>query len=222
MSSPVLYGMPISSGTRLTQWAASIANVNVEFKMVDLMKKDHMVDEFVALTRGRHCIPALTHGEFKMTESRAIAAYLLRLGEEEGQVKYILDSRTQAVVDEWVHYEATCMYKRVSAYAYHKLYGMGDSPSETEAERLNKSMEYIECRLKENCEKDKYLAGSVATLADLVVANCLSLLEAVPREVVDMVNYPYTHEWLERVARMGNYESILAPFKEFVQIKMSD
>ena len=217
--------MPVSAGTRLAQWAASVANVNVEFKIVDLMKKDHMADDFVTLTRGRHCIPALTHGEFKMTESRAIAAYLLRLGKEEGQVKYILDSRTQATVDEWVHYEATCMYKRVSAYAYYKLFGMGDSPGETEAERLNKSMQYIECRLKENCEnceQDKYLAGSVATLADLVVANCLSLLLAVPREVVDMMNYPYTHEWLERVAMMGNYESILAPFKEFVQIKMSD
>ena len=166
-NSPVvlLYGETLNAGTRLAQWAAAVANVNINF--------------IAAGTQVR--VPTLIHGDLKMTESRAIAAYLLRLGKE-GQVKHTLDARTQAVVDEWVEYEATCMHGRVQR--------VGDSPGGKE--RLQESMEYLESRLKEHCAEHKYLAGPVATLADLVVANCLSTTPVGP-------HYPYTREWLDRV-----------------------
>jgi glutathione S-transferase len=93
---------------------------------------------------------------------------------------------------------------------------MGPSPTPENAANVQKSMAYLESRLQENGCAGDYLTGDTATLADLVVANCLSHLTAVPPDVVDLNDYPSVDAWLKRVTTLGNYADICAPFERFV------
>ena len=225
-----LYGMDISAGTRLAEWAASCAEVPYDKVTIDLFSDEHKTNHFRAITEDRHCIPAMAHGARRMTESRAIAAYLLRgadgIGTAPSAFAHGASEWVRAKISELIQYDATCLYKRVSAFAYPNLFGMGKAPENDgeEAEQLRKSLRLLEDRLggHRSTPGNAYLVCAKPTIADLVVANTLSLLLAVPARVVKLdVSFPLVAAWLDRMATFGGYKNIVKPFEEFAQEKMA-
>ena len=205
-----LYGMGVSAGCRLTQWVANICEVPYEFHTVDLAKGDHLKPTYVKQTRERHCIPSMVHevcgDRLCITESRAIARYLIRIGN--GAIYEFHNPMWAAEVDELVDYEATCLYKRVSKCAYARLFSMGDVPTEKDFEALNKSLQYIEARLG----NAMHLVGGSLTLADVLLANTLSMLVVVPE--IDMCAYPAVQRWLGCLYQYGDYNDVAQEFYE--------
>ena len=117
------------------------------------MKGEHKTDAYMKLTRNRHCIPCLSKTledgtEFAMTESRAIARYLCAQGEK--VTDFSEDALKAAQMNELIDYDSTCLYKRLSAIAYHRLFGMGVAPEEAAFENVRKSLAYVESRLEDN------------------------------------------------------------------------
>ena len=225
-SKPAIYGMYISAGCRLALWTASISEVQVDFKSVDLMLGENKQPEFVELTRGRHCIPALSHvlsdgTSFSMTESRSIARYLSRIGNGKICVNFERRPDLTARVEEWLDYDGTCLYKRVGAIAYHRLYQMYDAPQEKDFEILRKSLHYIQDALRSQSDP-KYLVGETLSIADIVVANTLSMLSCVP-EIDLEIEFPFVDSWLVNLLSVGglvDYNEIVGPFREFASTKV--
>ena len=202
--------MGISAGCRLTQWVANICDVPYEFHTVDLSKGDHLKPGYVKQTRERHCIPSMVHEAYGdrlcITESRAIARYLIRIGN--GNIYEFHNPMWAAEVDELVDYEATCLYKRVSKCAYARLFSIGEVPTDKDFEALNKSLQYIEDRLG----SAMHLVGGSLTLADVLLANTLSMLVVVPE--IDICAYPAVQRWLSCLYKYGDYEDVAQEFYE--------
>ena len=57
---------------------ADVVGVEYIFKTVDLMGGENMKPDFLAINP-MHNIPAMVDGDFKLNESRAIAAYLVNM-----------------------------------------------------------------------------------------------------------------------------------------------
>jgi len=214
-----IYGMRISAGCRLAMWAANVSQVPISWETVNLMKGEHKSPEFIRMTQGRHCIPALSHTlkdgtTLEMTESRAIARYLCRIGNGTVATSFPQAPHLTAQLEELVDYDATCLYKRVGAVAYPRM-GFSDTPPEDkDFEALRKSLSYIEARLSGT----GFLVGGALSVADLNLANTLSMLVLVPE--IDMTQeFPTTDKWLVHLTSLGNYAEITAPFSEFVASK---
>ena len=211
--------MTVSAGCRLVQWMANICEVPVDFHTVNLMAGEHLTPEYVKQTRGRHCIPSIVHvvdgKRLCITESRAIARYIARIGN--GNVyEFFDDPVIAAEIDELVDYEATCLYKRIGACAYPRLWDMGDPPDEAAFDAVRKSLAYIEERLG----NAMHLAGSALTVADIVIANTLSMLVVVPE--IDIEDYPAVERWLSCVYQYGDYTNITSDFHDFAMAKKEE
>ena len=216
---PKIYGMHVSAGCRLALWAANTSNVAVEWEQVDLMKGEHMTEEYVRLTKGRHCIPALSHtledgSALEMTESRAIAKYLAHIGDGSVKASFPDAPHLTAQLDELIDYDATCLYSRVGDIAYYRMGFRPTEPDEKKFEALNKSLAYIESRLGDS----GFLVGDTLSVADLNLANTLSMLAIIPEIEVEK-SYPATGKWLAHMQTLGNYSEIVAPFNQFVASK---
>ena len=206
-----LYGMHTSTGCRLVQWVANICGVAFEFHTVDLGKGDHLKPGYVHQTRERHCIPSMIHevngDRLCITESRAIARYLIRIGN--GNICEVYNYMGAAEIDELVDYEATCLYKRVSKCAYARLFSVGQFPTEKDFEALNESLQYIETRLGSSM----HLNGGTLTLPDVLFANTLSMLVVVPE--IDIYKYPAVKRWLGCLYQYGNYDEVTREFYKY-------
>jgi glutathione S-transferase len=60
----------------MLQMTAEVLGVEYNFKPVDIMAGENKSPEYLAINP-MHNIPAMVDGDFKMNESRAIAAYLV-------------------------------------------------------------------------------------------------------------------------------------------------
>lgn len=214
-----IHGMYISAGCRLALWAANLSDVAVEFNSVDLMKGEHKTDAYMNLTRKRHCIPCLSKTledgtEFAMTESRAIARYLCSQGEK--VTDFPEDALKAARMNELIDYDSTCLYKRLSSIAYHRLFEMGAAPKEAAFENVRKSLDYVESRLEEN---EGFLVSGTLSVADIVLSNSLALIAMIP-EIDVAANFPVSNKWLEHMSSLGNYGELIAPFNQFAASKL--
>ena len=221
-SPPVLYGMHISAGCRLALWSANVSQVPFSWQEINLMKGEHKTPEFIRMTQGRHCIPALSHTlsddtTLEMTESRAIARYLCSIGNGAVATAFPDAPHLTAQLHELMDYDATCLYKRVGAVAYSRMGFSSTPPEDKDFEALRKSLSYIEARLSDT----GFLVGGTLSVADLSLANTLSMFAVVPE--IDMTQeFPATNKWLVHLTSLGNYAEIVAPFDQFAASKIKD
>ncbi len=216
---PTLYGMQISAGCRLATWAANISEVAVAWQEINLMQGEHKTPEFIRMTQGRHCIPALSHTlddgtVLEMTESRAIARYLCSIGNGAVTTAFPKAPHLTAQIDELMDYDATCLYKRIGAVAYPRMGFSSTPPEEKDFEALRKSLSYIEARLSDT----GFLVGGTLSVADLNLANTLSMLNMVS-EIDVAQDFPVTNKWLAHLQTLGNYAEVVAPFEQFAASK---
>ena len=99
---PDLYYMDLSAPCRAVQMTAAQLGVELNLKVVNLFAQEQLQDSFLAINP-QHVIPTLVDGDFKIWESRAICAYLVR--------KYGKDSKLYPsglgiyLIDKFVFFE---------------------------------------------------------------------------------------------------------------------
>lgn len=99
-----LYYALASPPSRAVLHTIRVLGLEVEIKNVDLTRGENLSPEYLKLNP-LHQVPVLVDGDFVVTESRAIMAYLVnsRLPDSSW---YPLDAKTRALVDERLYFDA--------------------------------------------------------------------------------------------------------------------
>lgn len=86
-----------------------ILGLEVDVKKVDLLKGEQKTPEFLKLNP-MHQLPVLVDGDFVVTESRAILAYLVN-SRKPGSSWYPADPKARAHIDQLLHFEAVNFFE---------------------------------------------------------------------------------------------------------------
>ena len=107
--------MPISPPARAVLLAVRNLGLDVELVNVNLFSGEHLTPEFIKLNP-THQIPVLTDGDFVVSESRAIMAYLAN-SRKPGSSLYPTDPKKRAIIDQRMYFDATTVFPRNCAIA---------------------------------------------------------------------------------------------------------
>lgn len=164
--------------------------LNAEIKLVDLSAGEQNDPEFLKLNP-LHQVPVLVDGDFVLTESRAIMAYLVNKYKPDSEL-YPSEPRSRALVDQRLYYDATVVFEscahiivRVQVAASErrvKLFfsfqrsvfykGVKKIPAE-DREKLVNTLNVLDGYLAEN----KWIAGSNMTIADLSILGTITSIK---------------------------------------------
>lgn len=106
-----LYLMVPSPPARAIHFLANILELDFEVKETDLLNREQFSEEFVKLNPVSK-IPIITDGDFVVTESRAILAYLVN-SRKPGSDLYPTDPKARALVDQRLYYDATVVFEKL-------------------------------------------------------------------------------------------------------------
>lgn len=171
----ILFGSSFSPFARKVLAFAAEKGVELEARPVGLRSTDA---EFLAASPFAK-IPALTDGDFSISDSSAIVAYLDALKPD--PVLIPTAPRERARVTWFDEFADTMMfpvfvkmfYNRVIAPRFLKEPGDLEVAAKAEAEELPRILDYLETQLTPN----GYLVGDSLTLADIAVASLFVNLE---------------------------------------------
>ena len=111
MSKLALYFAPASPPARACLLLARILKLDIEVISVDLIKKENHEAKFLKLNP-LHKVPVLIDGDFVLSESRAIMAYLVN-SYQAGNALYPTDHKQRALVDQKLYYDATMVFEKL-------------------------------------------------------------------------------------------------------------
>lgn len=103
MSKPILYYTPGSPPARAVLFLTRYLNIDVEVKTLNLLQREQYSEEFLNLNPA-HEVPTLIDGDFVLTESRAILAYIIN-SRQPGSDLYPTDAKARARVDQRLSYD---------------------------------------------------------------------------------------------------------------------
>lgn len=115
-----LYYTSGSPPSRAVLMMIRILGLDVEVKNVDLMKGEQKSPEFLKINP-MHQVPALVDGEFIVTESRAILAYLVN-STKPGSSWYPNDAKTRAVIDQLLYFDAISFFELAAGILVRKVF----------------------------------------------------------------------------------------------------
>uniref|UniRef100_A0A8D0HFN7 glutathione transferase n=1 Tax=Sphenodon punctatus TaxID=8508 RepID=A0A8D0HFN7_SPHPU len=164
-------------------------NIPFEFKHVELLKGEHLCEEFDKVNLLRK-VPALRDGNFTLAESIAILLYLSRKFNTPDHW-YPSDVQKRARVDEYLSWQHTAIRGNKCLWALHPF----------PAERLERAVEDLKSTMKQFEEKflqDKpFIVGSEISLADLMAI--AELMQALGAGWDVFEGRPKLTEWRHRV-----------------------
>lgn len=110
--------------------------LDAEVKLVNLAAGEQNDPEFLKLNP-QHQVPVLVDGDFVLTESRAILAYLINKFKP-GSGLYPNDPKARALVDQRLYYDATVVFESNAQIIVSSLFITFCHSSETEISLLAK------------------------------------------------------------------------------------
>lgn len=110
-----LFYMPISPPARAVLLAIRNLGLDVELVSLNLFAAENLAPEFLKLNP-THQIPVLVDGDFVLSESRAIMAYLVN-SRKPGSDLYPTDPKKRALIDQRLYFDATTVFSRNCAIA---------------------------------------------------------------------------------------------------------
>ncbi|XP_049765489.1 glutathione S-transferase 1-like [Schistocerca cancellata] len=187
-----LYYYPASPGPRLVLATAKAIGLDVDVRLVDLLAKEHLKEEYLKINP-EHTIPTLDDNGFIIWDSHAIATYLVsQYGKDDSL--YPKEPKKRARVDQRLYFEATTLFPRLKAITFPLLF-LG----KTEVEPDKKTALYDALGLLEKyLEPTGWVAGDGATIADIA---CAATASSILESGVDFTGFPRTRSWLERCSR---------------------
>lgn len=116
----VLYHHPVSPPSRATLLAIRNLGIDCEVKVVDIYKGEQFAPDFLRLNPN-HQVPVWSEGdgEFVLTESRAIIAYLATVTKSK---LYPEDPKKRAIVDSRLYFDATNFFPTLRDFAVSRVF----------------------------------------------------------------------------------------------------
>ncbi|XP_074649192.1 uncharacterized protein LOC141904501 [Tubulanus polymorphus] len=175
-----LYMMPPSPPCRAVMMLGKAAKIDMNWKVVDMMKQEHMKPEFLKMNP-QHTIPTLDDNGFYLWESRSILTYLAdKYGNDS---LYPKDLQARAHVNRFLYFDMEKISGKLGPFIYPQLF-KGEKPS-TELEKEMKDGFDV---LEEFLKGKKYVAGDNLTIADFSIAASISFLEAIKYDISGWAN----------------------------------
>ncbi|HEX7435145.1 MAG TPA: glutathione S-transferase family protein [Caldimonas sp.] len=203
-----LYSSPISSNARKVRLAASMLGIPLELVNIDLGKGAQRTPEFLAINpMGR--VPVLEDGDFVLTESAAIMAYLADAKPD--SPLYPRDLKQRANVNRWLFWGASHWGPAFAALAFEKwikkFMQLGE-PDLVQVKRQEDALRGLATVLDAHLASREWVCGPTITIADLAIAASLGAAERVQFRVADFVAMEV---WFEKVKALEAWKSTEPP-----------
>jgi glutathione S-transferase len=162
--------MDISPPARSSLMVIRNLKLKVEIIDIDLLKGDHLKDNFLKLNP-LHQIPVLIDGDYVLSESRAIATYLVN-SKNPGCSLYPSNPKIRGLIDQRLYFDATEVFPRncsiIRSFFEEQEYVI----PEYKKQRVQESMTLLDHFL----EGRKWFVGENYTLADIsIITNVLQI-----------------------------------------------
>jgi len=204
---PVVYGIAISAPVRIVRMTCEALGVEYETKEVDLMKGEHMTEEYLKINP-QHNIPAMVDGDFKLNESRAIALYLVNSYGKDDKL-YPKDPKARAVVDQRLYFDMGAFYHNFGQCVYPLVFGGVDKLEEEKVKKFEEVLGWVNGWVESG-----FVAGTDhLTVADISIASTLeTILQTLEHaEFVKDFDTKYANlkPYMKRVSEaVPNYEKV--------------
>ncbi|XP_049856666.1 glutathione S-transferase D5-like [Schistocerca gregaria] len=190
MAPLTLYNHPLSPPCRLVRLVAGIIGVELKIEDVKDVYKDLKTPEMLKKSP-QHTVPILEDNGQYISESRAIAMYLVSKYAKDDSL-YPKDINKRVLVDQRLFFDQDLFHRIVNVFT---PVFQGKQAEPSHIEKANDSLETLNRML----DGKQWLAGDHVTIADYAVANSLSALEFNPNSGVDPTKQPNVKQWLSRV-----------------------
>lgn len=191
-----LYYHPLSFPALSILFAAEAVGANYEAQVINLQEGEHKKPDYLAVNPyGR--VPAMSDGDFNLSESEAIMRYIARKSESD---LYPGDLQSQAKVDQWMDYVNHHVRSPIARVQFNRVVAklMG---AETDEKSIETGLQFLANNLpviEETLTAQPFLCGDKMTLADIAL---VAALEPADMCGFDLSPYPTIKAW--RAARMG-------------------
>jgi len=198
------YFMPESPPSRAVEMVARVAGVQLNKHYINLMKKENMKEEFIKLNP-LHRVPFIIDGDLKLSESRAIMAYLVNKYKPDDENLYPKEPEIRARIDELLYFDIGTLFQSASLLLKPKLFGPVKELDASREESFKEALQYLEKRLGENHAK-RFMIGNHLSIADISLAATLSFVDACG---YDISNYHQIVAYFNRMkAAIPDYSEI--------------
>lgn len=205
---PILFHDPTSEPSRAVHWFGVEAGIPLDLRYIWLTRGEHHGAELLAVNP-RHQVPALRHGDFRLSEATAIMRYLAEIdgsaGRWLGQT-----ARERARVNQLMSwYHTNLRLKGTLEYFLPVLLGPGylgeplpaaDQVATLRA-RLRGALEEVERFL----EGGPFLTGKLMTAPDFLFGADIFAFDCDPDREAYMTGLPRVASWLDRLRGLESY-----------------
>lgn len=195
---PDLYHMEMSPPCRTVRMTAATIGVDLNLKVIDLRAGDHVKPDYLAINP-QHLIPTLVDGSLNLAESRAISTYLINKYSP-GHALYPLDPAIRARIDRYLQFDLGTLYKTISEYFYPRIV-LGKELDPEKEEKMKTVLGFLEKFLADG----DYLVGGEPTVADISIANSLSVFYC---NGYSLEAFPLVMAFNERVQQMPHWQEV--------------
>nr|AHC08056.1 delta glutathione S-transferase [Locusta migratoria] len=209
MSPIILYNHDGSPPCCLVRLVAGV--LGLELKKVDISDIENGMRNPEMLKKNpQHTIPTIEDDGLVITESRAIAMYLVSRYAKDDSL-YPKELQRRVLVDQRLFFDQD-LYNRIMAVCNPLFYGK--TVAESDADRMKDGLDTLSRML----DGKQWLAGDHVTLADYAVAVSLATLEYNPEFAIDAAKHPNITQWISRLEESSNtYREHIELFFETVR-----
>ena len=164
--------------THRTLWLAEEMSLDYEHRPIGPRTGETKTDEFLAINP-RHKIPAMVHGDIRLTESAAIMSYMTETFPVPDHVHVPDDALGRARLLEWCFFTMS----ELDANAIYSIRRHGDLVQEYGASPIavRAAIEYFDHQLERMQERitgaGPFLMGEKISIADILFMSCLDAAE---------------------------------------------
>lgn len=195
----VLYHAPLSQPCRSILLLLKLTNAPYKEILIDLVKGEHRTPEFLAINPF-HRVPVVVHGDFVLTESPAIAKYIINNVQCEDHW-YPADVKKRARVDEYLFYHPTgvrkgCRGVAINFYFREKISGK-PVPQEEKDAAYTEFLEVVTGFENYFLSRGPFIIGDKISIADLFAVS--EIIQAQLSGTDFLSDRPKLKEYVERV-----------------------
>jgi len=184
------YYSPGSAPCRSVLLVAKAIGVELNLKMVDLKRKEHLTPEFVKLNP-QHTVPTIVDDGFALWESHAIITYLVRkYGKDD--LLYPKNPKKRAIVDQRLYFDKETLYSRFADCYYPMIFGGPTSPDPGSLANAKNAFKILNTFL----EGQRFVTGDTLTVADLTLVATVSSFDIMN---FDLAPYKNVIRWYTQV-----------------------
>jgi len=198
-----LYFSPFSYNARKALMAALQLGLAPEVVLVDLAKGEQRKPELLALNPNGK-VPVLVDGDFVLTESQAIMAYLADT--TPGSTLYPKELRARADVNRWMFWSANHWGPAISILNWErmvkKVIGQGD-PDPAQIARGESLFRDFARVLDAHLAKRAWVSGNAFSIADISMA-CPLMVAGIAQ--LPVAEFPNVEAWFGRVQLLDSWK----------------